>query len=96
MQRPENRITVHTFRNLPLEPNYHCQPVNPIIIFQLHTTGIYAITDNGDNIYNNICVKINELCVKILRVFIRENNIQYVKFVQKVPVKKNIQYVKSL
>ena len=41
-------------------------------------------------------MKINELCVKILRVFVRENNIQYVKFFQKVPVKKNTQYVKSL
>ena len=46
-------------------------------------------------IYDNIFVKINELCVKILRVVVRENNIQYVKFFQKVPVKKNIQYVKS-
>ena len=34
--------------------------------------------------------------MKILRVFVRENNIQYVKFFQKVPVKKIIQYVKSL
>ena len=94
MDRPKNWITAYTYRNLPFKPKLPLSTCKPDNFFSIHTTGIYAITDNGDN--DNICVKINELCVKILRVLVRENNIQYVKFFQKVPVKKIIQYVKSL
>ena len=51
--------------------------------FPVQTNGIYALIDNGEN----VSVKINELCVKIVRVFVREKNIQCKKFI-KMPVKK--------
>ena len=36
--------------------------------FPVKTNDIYGLIDNGEN----ICVKINELCVKIVLVFVRE------------------------
>ena len=81
-------ITAFVYRNLLFKSKLLCHSVSPTIILQKNS--IYALIDDSDN----ICGKINALCVKILQVFVREKNIQYVKFFEKVPVKKIIQYVK--